>query len=168
MTRPTWLFIGGAAAFVLLASRQLGAQTPDANADDGSDDDMTSTGVSAATRDLAIAIAHAEGFSVPGSIPQRANNPGDLVIPGWTGAKLGDQGISVFSSATEGWNRLYQQLARMASGRSHVYTPDMTFAEIGEKWTATHSDDWVDNVVEYLQSKGYAVTDQTTLEEYLS
>lgn len=167
MNRSVWLVVGVLAG-VFLLSQTASASSENADSAEDVSDDMNSMGVTAAMRDLAIAISHAEGFAVRGSIPQRANNPGDLVVPGWTGAKLGDQGISVFNSPTDGWNHLYKQLSLMASGRSRVYTPDMTFAEIGATWTATQSDAWTDNVVAHLQSKGYDVDSETTLAEYLA
>jgi len=45
--------------------------------------------ISAQIQDLVHAIATAEGFFVDGSIPQRAHNPGDLVIPNWGGPVCG-------------------------------------------------------------------------------
>src|SRR5688572_30319331 len=53
----------------------------------------------------AQAIARAEGFYVPGSIPQRANNPGNIKVLGWTGPRLAD--IPVFDSVEQGWTALY-------------------------------------------------------------
>jgi hypothetical protein len=133
-------------------------------------DGTVSTGapVTEEIRDLANAIAHAEGFHVAGSIPQRANNPGDLVEPGWTGPTLGAQHISVFSTVEEGWQRLYHQLQIIVTGKSHVYALDDTLEAMGERWTQTQNTSWVANVVESLQSKGYSVDDQSTLREVLS
>lgn len=117
--------------------------------------------------DLARAISVAEGFGRAGTIPTRAHNPGDLVIPGWTGAMLGDQGISVFSSDTEGWSRLYHQLDLIVRGKSHVYTLNDTLTTFGAKWTATASDDWTTNVVTALQDFGYSVDASSTLRDTL-
>jgi hypothetical protein len=90
---------------------------------------------------FAQAIAKAEGFGVPGKIPTLANNPGDLVIPGWTGARLG-AGISVFSSPNEGWDRLYKQLNLILAGRSAQYSLDDTIESMAAKWTRTDPTTW--------------------------
>lgn len=106
-------------------------------------------------RHLADAIAYAEGFGRPGAIPTRANNPGDLVIPGWTGESLGAQQISVFPTIEEGWRRLYRQLDLILNGQSHVYTrgADETIHSIATRWTLTESHIWASNVVFQLQSR---------------
>lgn len=163
--RALWLTVGVLAGILVLTRSTAAAA---ANGDDIGPDDMNSNGITPAMRDLALAIARAEGFGVPGSIPQRANNPGDLVIPGWTGARMGDQGISVFNSPADGWGRLYHQLALIGSGKSHVYSSADTFADFGAKWTQTQSLDWTNNVIEYLNSKGYAIDDETTLGDFLA
>lgn len=154
----TWAL--AVAAGVVLLSRRASAQAP---ADSSDNTDMGSNrAFGIGIRAMAMAIAHAEGFFVPGSIPARANNPGDLVIPGWRGGSLGEQNISVFPSAAAGWQRLYSQLQLIADGRSHVYTPDMTIADVGSKWTATQASAWVNNVVTYLQGHGYDAAAEDT------
>lgn len=90
---------------------------------------------------FAQAIAKAEGFGIPGKIPTLANNPLDLVIPGWTGAKLG-AGISVFPSANAGWDRGYKQLEFIVRGTSDVYTLDDTIQSMASKWTKTDPTTW--------------------------
>jgi hypothetical protein len=104
---------------------------------------------------FAQAIATAEGFYKPGSIPQRAHNPGNLVIPGWTGDKLGSEGISVFGDDGQGWARLYSQLNLIVTGRTRAgYTLDMTIAEMGAKWApggaANITGAWANNVARVL------------------
>jgi hypothetical protein len=105
---------------------------------------------------LAQAIATAEGFwdqnqnILQGNIPARAHNPGDLIIPGWAGAKLGNQGISVFSSDAEGWSRLYHQLQIIVDGQSRVYSLDDTIESMGRKWTSTDQNNWSTIVAEQL------------------
>jgi hypothetical protein len=124
----------------------------------------THVGVTAGIRDLALAIAHAEGFGRPGAIPTRANNPGDLVIPGWSGAQLGAEGISVFPSESAGWDALYAQLQRIVDGRSHIYTVQTTIGEMARRWTATDVESWTTNVIAYLVAHGYsAVTAETPI-----
>jgi hypothetical protein len=90
---------------------------------------------------FAQAIAKAEGFGVPGAIPTLANNPGDLIIPGWTGQKLGS-GISVFSGVNEGKDRLYRQLQLIVNGRSGEYTLNDTIQSMAAKYTKTDPTTW--------------------------
>jgi hypothetical protein len=126
-------------------------------------------GYSDAIKRLASAIAFAEGFGIPGAIPTRANNPGDLVIPGWTGGQLGAEKISVFESPAEGWNRLYRQLWLIQSGKSSVYTVNMTIAQMAARWTATEPNHWASNVVSYLVNHGRSdTTIQTTIGSVLA
>lgn len=100
---------------------------------------------------FAHAIAKAEGFGIPNAIPTRAHNPGDLVIPGWTGAKLGEN-ISVFDSDLEGWNRLYHQLQLIIDGASRVYTLNDTIASMASKWTKTNQAAWAATVASELNA----------------
>jgi len=160
-----WIALGATVAGVLVLATRASAATGDAVAVTAD----SSTGYTDGVRLLALAIAHAEVFFVAGSIPQRANNPGDLVVPHWTGGSLGDQRISVFQSADQGWSHLYAQLQAIADGRSHVYTADMTLAEMGEHWTATQAGDWTRNVVAFLDSHSdLDVTADTTIGEVLA
>lgn len=98
--------------------------------------------------ELGRAIAVAEGYwdgshnILSSNIPARAHNPGDLIIPGWTGAKLGVQGISVFQDDAEGWDRLYHQLQLIVDGQSSVYTLDDTIESMARKWTSTDQGNW--------------------------
>lgn len=98
---------------------------------------------------ISRAIAKAEGFFVHGSLPQRANNPGDL--------KLGDQGLgtingkTVYKSAVDGWLHLNKEVILILSGKSKYYTPDMTISELAEVWTGGDaSDSWAATVAESL------------------
>jgi hypothetical protein len=83
---------------------------------------------------LAQAIATAEGFfrtDVPGgTLPQRHNNPGDLTLGGVN---------RTFDTPEEGWSALYAQIAAILNGTSHVYSMNMTFLEMAEKWTGGDS-----------------------------
>src|SRR6266571_4632113 len=104
---------------------------------------------------FARAIARAEGFGLAGAIPTRAHNPGDLVIPGWTGASYGAEHISVFDSDTEGWAQLAHQLWLIRDGQSQQYHLAMTLAEMAAKWTRTEPQAWAATVAEAL---GVSVT----------
>lgn len=109
------------------------------------------------------AIAHAEGFYVAGSLPNRCHNPGDLAL-GDRGlgtcrsAGYGASDITVFSGDAEGWQALYLQAEHMLSGRSRVYRLDMSLAEVALKYAEDAN--WGVNVARTL---GVAVT--TTLGE---
>ena len=81
---------------------------------------------------FAHAIARAEGFNVPGSIPNRLHNPGDItassvVYPGQLGVQ---KGYAVFRSDKDGWAALKNQIQRMIDGTSTRYDQSMTFAQI--------------------------------------
>lgn len=99
---------------------------------------------------LAIAIANAEGFGRPGSIPTRANNPGDITDDGDLGYGViqssGPHGaaISIYPTAEEGWHALYRKIHRAMCGASHVYKLEMSIAEIGIKWSGDPA--WAKNV----------------------
>jgi hypothetical protein len=110
---------------------------------------------------FAKAIAKAEGFGIPGKIPTLANNPGDLEIPGWMGQKLGE-GISVFSSANEGWDRLYRQLQLIVNGESVEYSLSDTIQTMASKWTKTDSTTWA-----LIVSSTLGVSADTPLSEVL-
>jgi hypothetical protein len=94
------------------------------------------------------AIARQEGFYVTGSVPQRANNPGDLKIPNMP--TLPGTSITLFPSADAGWSALYRQLMLILSGQSSYYHPDMTIAEMGRVWTTTEQVPWSTNVSAFL------------------
>ncbi len=120
--------------------------------------------------DLATAIARAEGFYVPGSIPQVAKNPGNLKSPGWTyagereGQTLGT-GIVVFQTADAGWAALKRQLMLIVSGESNVYSLAMTFQQMGTAWTgnAVEGNVWSSNV-----ALAFGVNPNTTLAQALA
>lgn len=115
---------------------------------------------------LARAIAYAEGFGTVGAIPTVANNPGDLKIPNWTGESTSN-GISIFSSISEGWSRLYHQLNIIESGDSQIYNDGMMISEMAQKWTATNPQDWANNVSSSLTSQGYPATPNSLLYEII-
>jgi hypothetical protein len=96
---------------------------------------------------IAKAIARAEGFYVQGSIPQRANNPGDL--------KLGDKGYgliddkTVFPSPGQGWNALYHEVQLILDNKSKYYNSGMTIAEVGQVYSGGDPN-WAQNVADTL------------------
>lgn len=100
-------------------------------------------------RALAQAIAKAEGFYIPGSIPQQRNNPGNLKLPHY-----GGDGIDTFPTPGEGWAALYKQLNLIKSGQSAVYSIGMSIAEMGAKWAPAGVENiagaWARNVASLL------------------
>lgn len=97
---------------------------------------------------FAQAIAKQEGFYLAGSIPNRANNPGDLKLPGQ--ATLAGTSITVFESVDQGWTALYRQLWLILKGGSSYYNLDMSIDEMSRVWTATQQGPWAANVSSYL------------------
>ncbi len=87
---------------------------------------------------LGFAISKAEGFGIPGTLPTRAKNPGDL--------KLGDvgngllSGKTIFTTAQDGWNALFNQLKLIVGGKSGFYTVNDTFEQFARTWTG--NDNW--------------------------
>lgn len=114
--------------------------------------------------DLAKAIAFAEGFGVTGAVPTRAHNPGDLKLSGYP--TTGDEGIAVFPDDETGWSHLYNQLNRIKSNNSHVYSPNMTFTQFARIWTDTAQSAWLDNVLKHLVFLGYNVDGTTFLKDF--
>jgi hypothetical protein len=128
----------------------------------------TSIVLEATVRRLAQAWAYAEGWfnGSPNSVPRRANNPGDM--------KLGDRfglgtinGITIFPKADElcspsdtqdGWASLFREITAILCGKSHIYKPTWTIAQIAEKWTTTLPEAWAQNV-----SSKLGVTPDTTI-----
>lgn len=61
---------------------------------------------------LAEAIAHEEGFYVPGSLPSRDNNPGDLRHSPHSFHTAGQpDAIGIIPTVADGWADLERQLA---------------------------------------------------------
>lgn len=112
---------------------------------------------------LARAIAHAEGYGIPGAIPTVRNNPGNLKLPSSDGA------ITTFPTAAEGWAALERQLRLILSGQSRFYNVGMSIADMASVWTATEQTFWARNVADWLQRNWRStVTEQTTLREILT
>lgn len=127
------------------------------------------SGVGPGVHALALAIAHAEGYGIPGTIPTRANNPGDLVetTSPKTRPTLGTERISVYATAADGWRALHHQLQLIADGRSHVYRATDTFADMARKWTSTDVGAWLGNVIDHLQNQGFDVDESSPLADVL-
>lgn len=158
----------GVGLVILTRSRTASAASADDSGTLAADPLGGLGGSVAGVQEMAIGIAHAEGFFVAGSIPARAHNPGDLVIPGWSGDTLGSQRISVFASNADGWDRLHRQLQLILDGKSHVYDVDDSLAVVADKWTNGDGGAWLNNVLEYLNSKGFAVDGDTSIGDVLA
>ncbi len=96
---------------------------------------------------IAQAIAHAEGFYVEGSFPQRNHNPGDLVSPPTHPGQVGvEAGKAVFGNDRAGWMALEHQLRLIAMGMSHFYNVGMTLEQLAHVWTGgDHALNWAQN-----------------------
>ena len=103
---------------------------------------------------LANAIAQAEGANVSGSIPNKANNPGDLELGdiGYgTIAAAGGQQITVFPSLSAGLAALENQISLIASGQSKAgYPQGATIAQVGAIYAGDTSGTWAQNVANAL------------------
>jgi len=90
---------------------------------------------------LAQLIAREEGFYVPGSLPNRNNNPGDLRhAPGETHAG-NPNAVGAFDTVEEGWAALERQLGLYAER-------GLTLSQMVDSY-APPSDD--NDSVQYLQ-----------------
>lgn len=98
--------------------------------------------------DCCRAIAREEGYQVPGSVPGRLNNPGDIS----DGAnKFGSEAhsgssVTTFPDAGTGWQWLYTKLMNGATGQSHVYLPSLSWYQVGAIWAPPNADAWAENV----------------------
>lgn len=99
---------------------------------------------------IAHAIATAEGFFVPGSRPNRNNNPGDLK-GNYAGTAVGnDAGFDVYATPDDGWAALYRQVTLWLTNKSHVANQDTTLYELSRLYTTTDQDAWLNNVASQL------------------
>jgi len=114
-------------------------------------------------KELAHAIAMAEGYFIRGTIPNRYHNPGDITsssrhaYPGQVG--LSKRGYVIFKNSDYGWQALYDQIQRVIDGTSTRYTQSMTFRQIAKVYAEDRQ--WAKKVCSIL-----GITPQTTFEEY--
>lgn len=96
------------------------------------------------------AIAYAEGYNVAGSNPFRENNPGDISDFASTFGSEQHSGSAVtdFPDASTGWQDLFNKVSTIVNGGSSVYSPNMTWTQIAQKW-AGNWQAWVNNVTRY-------------------
>lgn len=97
---------------------------------------------------VSVAVAHQEGYYVNGSIPQTANNPGDLRLGDMGFGTMGER-ITVFPNSTEGWKALDRQWERILGGKSPYYPLTMTWAEAGMTYSGGDPN-WAKNTAQML------------------
>jgi hypothetical protein len=117
--------------------------------------------VSDKVKSIAEAFAKAEGFGVPGALPTRAHNPGDL--------ELGDvgngtiNGKTVFTTDQDGWNALYKQIQLMIGGGSSYYSPTDSWRQVAQTWTGgDNANAWANIVAGHL-----GVNPDSSMQEYV-
>lgn len=113
---------------------------------------------------MAQAIAQAEGFYSNGSIPQLANNPGDLTRGdvGDTGQYLTAAGgiqIIRFATAADGWDALYRKLQHIVTNQSSVYSASMTLSQFGSIYSG-NDPNWIRNVADAIGESPNNTLDQ--------
>ena len=129
------------------------------NADDGTDS------LENRKTKLMLAVAKAEGYGIPGAIPTRANNPGDLTRSlgfSTTGETLGSAGVMVFTTRDDGWGALDRQFSLIQSGHS-IHKLTDTILSFAHSYTATEQAVWAANVAREM-----GVDPNTTLDQILA
>lgn len=113
---------------------------------------------------IAQAIAVAEGYNQPDSNPFRLNNPGDLSdgFMVYGGEPHSGSSVTRFPDAETGWQWLRNKLSRIAHGKSSVYSPQMTWSQIAQKWAGDWQN-WVANVTREL-----GVSPESKFEDYIN
>jgi hypothetical protein len=122
---------------------------------------------------LAQAIARAEGFGVPGAIPTRGNNPGDLTraFGFQTAGTLNKEGVLQFVNLADGWNALYAIVAYWLGGSDSLYPLSLTIEQVAGNYVdgpnaagfSTGAENWSNSVANSL---GLSVTN--TLQDFLN
>lgn len=100
---------------------------------------------------ICAAIAIAEGFDQgEGSVPFDFNNPGDISdYSNVYGSQRKDgSSVTTFPTAEVGWQKLYEKVNNMVSGRSSVYS-NKNWIDVAQSW-AGKWENWVNNVTNYL------------------
>jgi hypothetical protein len=118
---------------------------------------------------LAHAMAKAEGFGLPGALPTRTFNPGDMMLGdrGWgteaakTIYEKADWNASL-QDKTDGASALRRECFAILSGASHNFETSWTFLELAMEWTGNdQATAWANTVCEEL-----GTTTDMTLEAY--
>lgn len=96
------------------------------------------------------ASGYAEGANKAGSLPDRANNPGDIsdYFDKYGGVVCGSH-VTQFPDKATGWNALYEKWSNILSGNSCEYNPNDSWQVIAQTW-ASDWQDWLKNVTGIL------------------
>lgn len=100
---------------------------------------------------VCCAIASAEGAATLGSVPDRLNNPGDISDGSsiYPGESHSGSIVTHFPDKGTGWQWLYKKVQNIQNRNSQVYSPDMSWTQIAQKW-AGNWQSWEDNVCAFL------------------
>lgn len=94
---------------------------------------------------LASLIAKREGFGIPGALPTRQNNPGDLMhAPGEIHPANAPNSIGSFDSIEAGWAALERQLQLFAARRIQPDNHLMTIQDMVYVYAPPSSNDTAD------------------------
>ncbi len=112
---------------------------------------------------MAEGIARAEGFYVAGSLPQRANNPGDLKLGNLGYGEI--SGKTVFPDPSAGWRALYNQVRKILTNRSTAgYSTDQTFLDVAKLYTGgDNAGPWANTV-----ARNVGLSPGNTVQDYLN
>lgn len=96
--------------------------------------------------DWAQAIQKFEGY-FPGSKAYKNNNPGNLR---YSKFEIDNDGYSIFPDYPTGWKALLYQLDLAVSGKSKVYTPEMTLREFFKVWAPATDNNHPENYAVFV------------------
>jgi hypothetical protein len=138
---------------ILLLEESSGGMSGDGSSGTGGVVPQSAAPLNAQVQQLAQAIATAEGFGIPGAVPTRANNPGDLVLGDQGLGVANSAGVTIFATVAAGWAALYYELNLIFLGESSQYNPSMTFAQFAQKWTGgDNAGAWASNVTSSISA----------------
>jgi hypothetical protein len=92
------------------------------------------------------AVAYAEGANKAGSLPDRANNPGDIsdYFDTYGGVVCGSN-VTQFPNKQIGWQKLYEKWSNIFSGISTTFDANSSWTVIAQSWAGDWKN-WVTNV----------------------
>jgi hypothetical protein len=110
------------------------------------------------------AIALAEGANISGSVPDNANNPGDISdgFNTYGGTNVDGSNVTQFPDKNTGWQWLYNKISAIVNGTSHSYSATESWNSFGQKWSGDWKT-WVTNVTGTL-----GVSPTSSLQDYLN
>jgi len=101
--------------------------------------------------EVARAIARAEGYGKPGVPPTNLHNPGDISdgADSFGYEQHSGSKVTKFPDDTTGWNWLFTKLDNVRTGKSKVFSNNMTWTQFAQKY-AGNWQSWVNNVTREL------------------